>query len=117
MYDSDEVDPTQPTPTGPTEPTEPTTPTLLRAITPIPATYQDVERGLQRWGERVPEAFSSPLRQSYGNWLTRAARVLAAGQLQELDLQAVRQQVQNSKKKRGGRRQLQVGGELRASDA
>ncbi|OBT90338.1 hypothetical protein VE02_03327 [Pseudogymnoascus sp. 03VT05] len=97
----------------PTEPTEPTTPTLLQAITPIPATYQDVERGLQRWGVRVPGAFSSPLRQSYGNWLTGAARVLAAGQLQELDLQAVRQQVQNSKKKRGGQRQLQKA-ELRA---
>ncbi|KFY67008.1 hypothetical protein V496_01800 [Pseudogymnoascus sp. VKM F-4515 (FW-2607)] len=106
--------PTQPTPTGPTEPTQPTLP---RPITPIPATYQDVEQGLQRWGKRVPEAFSSPSRQSYGNWLTGAARVLAAGQLQELDLRAVRQQVKNSKKKRGGRRQLQVGGELRASDA
>ncbi|OBT60660.1 hypothetical protein VE03_09922 [Pseudogymnoascus sp. 23342-1-I1] len=81
---------------------KPAGPTLPRAITPIPDTFQDVEQGLQRWKERVPEAFSSPSRQSYGNWLTGAARVLAAGQLQELDLQAVRQQVKSSKKKRGG---------------
>ncbi|KFY86473.1 hypothetical protein V500_07602 [Pseudogymnoascus sp. VKM F-4518 (FW-2643)] len=101
----------------PRQPTQPTTPTLPRPITPIPSTFQDVEQGLQRWKERVPEAFSSPSRQSYGNWLTGAARVLAAGQLQELDLQAIRQQVKNSKKKRPGRGQLQRGGELRASEA
>ncbi|OBT43514.1 hypothetical protein VE00_06804 [Pseudogymnoascus sp. WSF 3629] len=99
----------------PIEPTTPTLPTQL--ITPIPSTFQGVEQGLQRWKERVPEAFSSPSRQSYGNWLTGAARVLAAGQLQELDLRAVRQQVKNSKKKRGGRGRLQCGGELRASKA
>ncbi|KFY69553.1 hypothetical protein V496_00134 [Pseudogymnoascus sp. VKM F-4515 (FW-2607)] len=29
----------------------------------------------------VPEAFSSPSKQSYSNWLTGAAQVLAAGQL------------------------------------
>ncbi|OBT60222.1 hypothetical protein VE03_10496 [Pseudogymnoascus sp. 23342-1-I1] len=46
-----------------------------------------------------------------------AARVLATGQLQELDLRAIRQQVKNSKKKRGGQGRLQYGGELRASEA
>ncbi|OBT75115.1 hypothetical protein VF21_05492 [Pseudogymnoascus sp. 05NY08] len=106
----------QPTPTGPTGPTEPITPTLPRPITPIPSTFQGVEQGLQRWKERVPEAFSSPSRQSYSNWLTGTARVLATGQLQQLDLQAVRQQVENSKKQ-PGRGRLQAGGELRASDA
>ncbi|KFY98144.1 hypothetical protein V498_01638 [Pseudogymnoascus sp. VKM F-4517 (FW-2822)] len=107
----------QPTPTGPIGPIEPTTPSLLQVITPIPTTAQAVEQGLQRWSRRVPEAFSSPSRQSYSNWATGAAQVLAAGQLQELDLRAIRQQVKNSKKKRGGRRRLQVGGELRASEA
>ncbi|ELR04420.1 hypothetical protein GMDG_01496 [Pseudogymnoascus destructans 20631-21] len=101
----------------PTQPTEPTTPTLPQPITPIPSTFQGVEQGLQQWKERVPEAFSSPSRQSYSNWLTGAARVLAAGQLQELDLRAVQQQVKDSKKKRGGRDRLQCGGELRASEA
>ncbi|ELR06362.1 hypothetical protein GMDG_07951 [Pseudogymnoascus destructans 20631-21] len=101
----------------PTQPTEPTTPTLPRPITPIPSTFQGVEQGLQQWKERVPEAFSSRSRQSYSNWLTGAAQVLAAGQLQELDLRAVRQQVKNSKKQRWGRDQLQCGGELRASEA
>jgi hypothetical protein len=105
---------TQPTPI---EPIEPTTPALPRPITPIPTTFQGVEQGLQRWKDRLPEAFSSPSQQSYRNWATGAARVLAAGQLQELDLRAVRQQVKNSKKKRAGRGRLQVGGELRASDA
>ncbi|KFY68125.1 hypothetical protein V496_01285 [Pseudogymnoascus sp. VKM F-4515 (FW-2607)] len=105
--------PTQPT----IQPTQPTTPTLLQPITPIPTTFQGVERGLQRWKDRLPVAFSSPSRQSYSNWATGAAQVLAAGQLQELDLRAIQQQVKNSKKKRGGRRRLQVGGELRASDA
>ncbi|KFY29328.1 hypothetical protein V491_00095, partial [Pseudogymnoascus sp. VKM F-3775] len=76
-------------------------PTLLRPITPIPSTFQGVEQGLQQWKERVPKAFT---------------RVLAAGQLQELGLQAIRQQVKNSKKK-GGRGRLQRGGELRASEA
>ncbi|OBT91681.1 hypothetical protein VE01_10332 [Pseudogymnoascus verrucosus] len=99
------------------QPTKPTTPTLPRAITPIPSTLQGVEQGLQQWKERVPQAFSSPSRQSYGNWLTGTERVLATSQLQELDLQAVRQQVKNSKKKQGGRGRLQYGGELRASDA
>ncbi|OBT38831.1 hypothetical protein VE00_10771 [Pseudogymnoascus sp. WSF 3629] len=51
------------------------------------------------------------------NEVTGAERVLAAGQLQELDLQAIRQQVKNSKKKRGGRGRLQYGGELVASEA
>ncbi|KFY30060.1 hypothetical protein V493_02153 [Pseudogymnoascus sp. VKM F-4281 (FW-2241)] len=88
----------QPTPTGPVEPT---TPTLLRPITPIPTTFQGVEQGLQRWKTRVLEAFSSPSRQSYSNWATGAARVLAASQLQELDLRAIQQQVKDSKKKRG----------------
>ncbi|KFY57140.1 hypothetical protein V496_06530 [Pseudogymnoascus sp. VKM F-4515 (FW-2607)] len=111
---SQPTQPTQPTPIGPIEPNSPTLP---RSITPIPTTYRDVEEGLQRWGERVPEAFSSPSRQSYGNWLTGAARVLATGQLQELDLRAVRQQVKNSKKPRPGWGRLQVGGELRASEA
>lgn len=99
------------------QPTQPTTPTLPRAITPIPSILQGVEQGLQQWKERVPQAFSSPLRQSYSNWLTRTKRVLATSQLQELDLQAVRQQVKNSKKKQGGRGRLQYGGELWASDA
>ncbi|KFZ19975.1 hypothetical protein V501_00373, partial [Pseudogymnoascus sp. VKM F-4519 (FW-2642)] len=78
-----------------------------------------VEQGLQQWKERVPQAFSSPSRQSYSNWVTGAERVLATAQLQELDLQAVRLQAENSKKKRGGRRRgrLQCGGELRASEA
>ena len=66
----------------PTQPIEPTTPTLpTRPITPIPSTFRGVEQGLQRWKERVPEAFSSPSRQSYSNWLTGTAQVLAAGQL------------------------------------
>jgi hypothetical protein len=51
----------------PTQPTQPTTPTLPRPTTPIPSTFQGVEQGLQRWKKRVPEAFSSPSRQSYGN--------------------------------------------------
>ncbi|ELR04991.1 hypothetical protein GMDG_00248 [Pseudogymnoascus destructans 20631-21] len=83
------------------QPIQPTTPTLLRPITPIPSTFQEVELGLQRWKDRLPEAWSSPSKQSYSNWVTGAQRVLAASQLQELDLRAVRQQVKNSKKKRG----------------
>ncbi|OBT81637.1 hypothetical protein VE02_10394, partial [Pseudogymnoascus sp. 03VT05] len=79
----------QPTPTGPTEPT---TPTLPQPIMPIPTTFQGVEQGLQRWKDRLPEAFSSPSRQSYSNWTTGASQVLATGQLQELDLQAIQQQ-------------------------
>ena len=102
----------QPTPT----PIEPTTPTLPRPITPIPTTFQGVEQGLQRWKDRLPEAFSSPSRQSYSNWVTGASQVLAAGQLQELDLRAIRQQVKSSKTKRA-RGRLQCGGELRASEA
>jgi hypothetical protein len=102
----------------PTRPTvEPTTPTLQRFITPIPSTFQGVEQGLQRWKERLPEAWSSPSKQSYNNWVTGAERVLAQGQLQELDLRAVRQQVKNSKKKKLGRGRLQCGGELLASEA
>ena len=101
----------------PTQPIQPTTPTLPRPITPIPSTFQGVEQGLQRWKKRLPEAFSSPSKQSYSNWVTGAERVLAAGQLQELDLRAIRQQVKNSKKKRGGRGRLQSGGELLASEA
>ncbi|OAF62111.1 hypothetical protein VC83_01473 [Pseudogymnoascus destructans] len=99
----------QPTPT----PIEPTTPTLPRPITPIPTTFQGVEQGLQRWKDRLPEALSSPSRQSYSNWVTGASQVLAAGQLQE---RAIRQQVKSSKTKRA-RGQLQCGGELRASEA
>ena len=100
-------------------PTEPNTPTLLRPITPIPTTFQGVERGLQRWKDRLLEAFSSPSRQSYSNWATGAAQILAAGQLQELDLRAIRQQVKNSKTKLGAqaRGPLQCGGELLASEA
>ncbi|ELR04286.1 hypothetical protein VC83_08094 [Pseudogymnoascus destructans] len=87
-----------------------------RPITPIPTTFQGVEQGLQRWKDRLPEAFSSPSRQSYSNWVTGASQVLAAGQLQELDLRAIRQQVKSSKTKRA-RGRLQCGGELRASEA
>ncbi|KFX88861.1 hypothetical protein V490_07366 [Pseudogymnoascus sp. VKM F-3557] len=61
----------------PTQPTQPTTPTLPQAITPIPTTIQGVEQGLQQWKERVPQAFSSPSRQSYR---TRPTGCSAAGQ-------------------------------------
>ena len=102
----------------PIQPIEPTTPTLLaQPITPIPSTFQGVEQGLQRWKERLLEAQSSPSKQSYSNWVTRAEQVLAASQLQELNLRAVQQQVKNSKKKRLGRGRLQCGGKLRASKA
>ncbi|KFY32618.1 hypothetical protein V493_00029 [Pseudogymnoascus sp. VKM F-4281 (FW-2241)] len=87
----------------PIQPIEPTTPTLpARPITPIPSTFRGCRAG--------PTA-------SYSNWVTGAERVLAAGQLQELDLRVVQQQVKNSKKKRPGRGRLQCGGELRASEA
>ena len=101
------------------QPTIQPTPSLpIRPITPIPSTFQGVEEGLQRWKDRVPEAFSSPSRASYRNWITGAEELMATGQLQELDLRVVRRQVEESKKRASrSRARLQYGGELVAAEA
>jgi hypothetical protein len=68
----------QPTPTTPT-------PLPIRVSTPKPSNFREVEEGLQRWKNRVPEGFSSPSKGSYRNWLTGTEEVVASGQLTELD--------------------------------
>jgi hypothetical protein len=106
-YSQPRVQPTQPTPTLP-----------IRPITPIPSTFQEVEAGLQRWKNRVPEVFSSPSRASYKNWITGAEGLMATGQLQEFDLRVLRRQVEESKKRASrSRARLQYGGELVAAEA
>jgi hypothetical protein len=90
----------------------------LRPSTPKPSTFKGVEEGLQRWKERVPAGLSSHSKESYENWLTGTEEVVAAGQLQELDLQAIRWRVEESKKRASrSRARLQAGGELTAAYA
>lgn len=67
---------------------------------------------------RITGLLSSPSRESYTKWATGAEEVLASGQLQELDLQALQQRVEDQKKGKGkSRARLQVGGELTVTRA
>ncbi|KFY45855.1 hypothetical protein V494_00721 [Pseudogymnoascus sp. VKM F-4513 (FW-928)] len=96
-----------------------TPPTLLLGpSTPKPSSFRDLEQGLQRWKAKLTELLSSPSQKSYTNWATGTEEVLASGQLQQLDLQALQQQVERQKKGRGqGRARLQTGGELTVEQA
>ncbi|KFY70820.1 hypothetical protein V499_08940, partial [Pseudogymnoascus sp. VKM F-103] len=90
----------------------------LHPITPKPATFKDSEQGLQRWNSKLIGLLSSPSQKSWGNWATGTERMLASGQLQELDLQVLQQQKQEQKKgKSRSRARLQIGGELTAERA
>ncbi|OAF57916.1 hypothetical protein VC83_05203 [Pseudogymnoascus destructans] len=96
------------------------TPTTLPiwVSTPKPSNFRGVEEGLQHWKNRVPEGFSSPSKESYGNWLTGIEEAIASGQLIELDLQTARRQVEESKKRASrSRARLQFGGEHQAAHA
>jgi hypothetical protein len=98
----------------------PTTPPTLpiRQLTPKPSTFRDSEQGLQRWKAKLTGLLSSLSQKSYTNCLTGTEEVLASGQLQQLDLQVLQQQVEEQKKSRGrSRARLQVGGELNADQA
>ncbi|KFY39720.1 hypothetical protein V495_05785 [Pseudogymnoascus sp. VKM F-4514 (FW-929)] len=75
--------------------TPPTTPLTLPLyqLTPKPSSFKDLEQGLQRWKAKLTGLLSSPSQKSYENWHTGTEEVLASGQLQQLDLQVLQQQV------------------------
>ena len=99
-------------------PITPPTTLLLRLLTPKPSSFRDSEQGLQRWKSKLTGLLSSPSQKSYDNWACGTEEVLVSGQLQQLDLQVLQQQVEEQKRGRGkSRARLQVGGELNANQA
>ncbi|KFX87313.1 hypothetical protein V490_08346 [Pseudogymnoascus sp. VKM F-3557] len=100
--------------------TPPTTPLTLplHQLTPKPSSFKDSEQGLQRWKAKLTGLLSSPSQKSYEKWHTGTEEVLASGQLQQLDLRVLQQQVEQQKRGRSrSRAQLQVRGKLCATRA
>ena len=64
-------------------------------LPPIPISFSESEKLLQKWKTKIPALLSSPSRPHFQNWIQGTEDVLIQGQIKDLEHAILEQQVQD----------------------